>query len=159
MGHLQPTAVDTTLNEWIKVEAQWLSGRMPDSRTREHRYESPTHWRRWWRLVVALLRHDITKSLYLYFAINRDLFIIILSHFLLMGNLLGRIKCIVFGHFARSQCMHSSIWQTIVLTNRTHPHTSSFQSSSHSIYFTFYYVWSVLTLRIGNLYLRIFWWV
>ena len=58
------------------VEAQWLSGRMPDSRSRERRHESPTHWRRWWRLVVALLRHDKTKSLYLYFAINRDLLFI-----------------------------------------------------------------------------------
>ena len=28
------------------VEAQWLSGRMPDSRSREHRLESPTPWRR-----------------------------------------------------------------------------------------------------------------
>ena len=60
------------------VEAQWLSGRMPDSRSREHRHESPTHWRRWWRLVMALLRHDKTKSLYLYFAMNRDLFIYLL---------------------------------------------------------------------------------
>ena len=58
---------------WKIVEAQGLSGRMPDSRPRERRHESPTHWRRWWQLVVALLRHDKTKSLYLYFAINRDL--------------------------------------------------------------------------------------
>ena len=29
-----------------KMEAQWLSGRMPDSRSREHCHESPTHWRR-----------------------------------------------------------------------------------------------------------------
>ena len=28
------------------MEAQWLSGRMPDSRPRERRHESPTHWRR-----------------------------------------------------------------------------------------------------------------
>ena len=28
------------------VEGQWLSGRMPDSRSRERRHESPTHWRR-----------------------------------------------------------------------------------------------------------------
>ena len=65
-----------TWNKGVRrmLEAQWLSGRMPDSRSRERRHESPTHWRRWWRLVLALLRHDKTKSLYLYFAINRDLF-------------------------------------------------------------------------------------
>ena len=31
--------------QWL-VEPQWLSDRMPDSRSREHRHESPTHWRR-----------------------------------------------------------------------------------------------------------------
>ena len=28
---------------FLVVEAQWLSGRMPDSRSRGHRHESPTH--------------------------------------------------------------------------------------------------------------------
>ena len=69
---------------YLFVEAQWLSGRMPDSRSRERRHESPTHWRRWWRLVVALLRHDKTKPLYLYFAINRDLFIYLCTGFLFL---------------------------------------------------------------------------
>ena len=39
---------DQACNCWyfLLVEAQWLSGRMPDSRSRERRHESPTHWRR-----------------------------------------------------------------------------------------------------------------
>ena len=68
------------------MEAQWLSGRMPDSRSREHRHESPTHWRRWRRLVVALLRHDKMKSLYLYFAINRDLLFLFYILFFIFAN-------------------------------------------------------------------------
>ena len=64
----------TSIKLRIHMEARWLSDRIPDSRSREHRHESPTHWRRWWRLVVALLRHDKTKSLSLYFAINRDFY-------------------------------------------------------------------------------------
>ena len=71
---------DTAIAIYLAYGAQWFSGRMPDSRSGEHRHESPTHWRRWWRLVVALLGHDKTKSLYLYFAINRD-FIIIIIYF------------------------------------------------------------------------------
>ena len=56
------------------VEAQWFNGRMPDSRSREHRHETPTHWRRSWRLVVALSRQN--KIIVLVFPIYRDLFII-----------------------------------------------------------------------------------
>ena len=58
----------------LAVEAQCHGGRIPESRSREHRHESLTHLHRWWRLVVALLRHNKTKSLYIYFAINCDFF-------------------------------------------------------------------------------------
>ena len=56
------------------VEAQWLSGRLPDSRSRGHRHESPTHigavdddslWRCYARQNTIIAP--------LYFAINYDL--------------------------------------------------------------------------------------
>ena len=65
---------------WWNCLSWRRSGSAVEWRTLD-RHESPTHWRRWWRLVVALLRHNKTKSLYLYFAINRDFIIIIFYYY------------------------------------------------------------------------------
>ena len=82
MCHLAIPRCDLDQPGWICrlipfVEAQWLSGRMPDSRSRGHRHEYPTHigavdddslWR-----CYATTNTNIVP-LYLCFAINNDLF-------------------------------------------------------------------------------------
>ena len=86
MCHLATPRCDLDQPGWICrlipfVEAQWLSGRMPDSRSRGHRHESSKHIcavddDKLWR-CYATTKYNHCIPLYLYVAINYDLFIFI----------------------------------------------------------------------------------
>ena len=73
MEKLQPHFIMTE-----NVDAEWLSGRMPDSRAREHRHESSyglhigaVDGDSLWRCYAMTTQNHCTC----YFVINRDLFI------------------------------------------------------------------------------------
>ena len=88
-------SIDTSMHYIYSVDAEWLSGRMPDSRAREHRHESSyglhigaVDGDSLWRCYAMTTQNHCTC----YFVINRDLFIYLFV-FVCVGSQLARKIC------------------------------------------------------------------
>ena len=112
---LRQTCCLITLSS-LEVEAQWLGGRMPDSRLREPGHESHTYN----GAVVAMFRHNKNNILVVYLILGNELWFMVfyVSEDMLFDAITPELlSCVMFDMLSLLSYRRHLVWQNIPLVS------------------------------------------